>query len=140
MKDDLYITTLKYGKETLLSGVTYREVKEHLKSKGFGDFDEGEKQRHYSVIFKSVFSDVSNRGTNDKVKWFMQMEAYFRLLEYVELKEARASSTKATIFAGIAIVISIFATSASIYYSNKQISTPTTIESSQFEQIKKLLK
>ena len=140
-ENDLYIVALKYGYSKLEQGVTHSEVKKYLESKGFS-FPTREAEKHYDRIFTSIFSEPQgrswkNHNVPDSVEFtcFMDSDAYFKLLEYEELKDARKSSLHATVFASIAIVISIFSTLMSIYYSNEQINTPATIEASQFKSI-----
>ena len=50
----------------------------------------------------------------------MTVEDKFRLLEYKELKEARASSKTATWFATAALIISILATGYQIYIGEEE--------------------
>jgi len=143
--EDLYITILKYGKTHLLDGVTYSSVEKYLNSKGYST--EGDLHRlRYRIMFNDVFEDPVHRtlyvdGSSDQEKFtlFIKMEAYFRLLEYEELKDARKSSKKAQTFSTIAIAISIVALGLSIYFSIKQINSPVTLEMDQFEQIQEAI-
>ena len=56
-------------------------------------------------------------GWQSKDSLIMTVEDEFRLLEYTELQEARASSRSATLFAAWALGISILSTLASIGFS-----------------------
>jgi len=139
---DIYIITLKYGYKNLEKGVTHSEVKEYLESKGF-KFETKESKNHYNRIFTSVFSEPTGkswRNHNDPNSedfiCYLNADAYFKLMEYEELKGARKSSLIATIFAIIAIVIAIISTSASIHYSKKQLNTPTVLDEHQINTIK----
>lgn len=135
---DFYLLMLEYGRATLESGVTQKEVKEHFEQKYGYKFDTDDKGRQFTRVFWDVFFDQTGTNGRDGNKLFMQMEAYFKLLEYVELTEARKSSISATRFASAAIVISILSMIASIYYSNLQLATPTKINEAQLEIIKQL--
>ena len=149
--DDLYIIAMRYAYKHLEKGVTYTEVKAYLEQKGF-TFETKESQNHYSRIFTSIFSEPTGkswRNHNDpdskEFTCYMDNDAYFKLMEYEELKGARKSALHATIFASVAIVISIISTLISIHFSSEQLNNPTTIESAQFEKlnnkkIEKLLK
>lgn len=75
---------------------------------------------------------------DEGLKFSLSFESTFRLIEYKEFKSANKSSRIATIFATAALVVSIFAAFASIYFSNKQLNTPTTISSDQLDKITKL--
>lgn len=66
-------------------------------------------------LFKhNVAPHVFTRAHDEKQVLHMTVEDEFRLLEYVELQEARASSRSATRFATAALIISIVGTFASI--------------------------
>lgn len=60
---------------------------------------------------------LSSKGESDSYKLSMSVEDKFHLIEYTELKEARDSSRKATLFAAWALVIAIISLLASIGFS-----------------------
>jgi hypothetical protein len=129
---------LEHGKETLEAGVTEDTVRQYfIETHGYS-FKEPDEINKFKRLFHDVFSDPLGRNGQGGNKLFMDMDAYFKLLEYVELTEARKSATTATRFASIAIVISILSMGASIYFSKLQLDTPTKIDESQFELIKQL--
>jgi hypothetical protein len=135
--DDLYISILRFGKEHLEQGLTFQKLLDHL-DKIKLKYDE----TSVIVFFNELFmckrhpegNNVSQKPKDNEV-YFLENEGYFKLLEYEELSEARQSSKKATTIAIIAIVISIIASTFSIYYSNMQLNTPTKIEESQIKII-----
>ncbi|MBT6049643.1 MAG: hypothetical protein HOG49_22820 [Candidatus Scalindua sp.] len=137
-KDDLYIAILKHGYDKIREGVTYNDVRKHLMGLGH---DVGPEPKEGASLcfrlFQENFSDPmgQGRGVTVETTCFINMDAYFRYLEYIELKEARSSSKTATYFAIIAITISIIAMGFSIYFSYKQLISPTKIEAAQFEKI-----
>jgi len=131
-QDDLYIAILKYGKEHIGENVTPGDIKKYFKENNYEiDVPSGAFQR----LFFDVFSDPKGRGFNDNLPCIMNMEAYFRLLEHEELKEARQSSKEARKYAIIAICISIIAMVISIIFSIIQIITPTKIDNTQFQKL-----
>ena len=137
-ENDLYIIAMRYAYKHLEEGVTYTEVKEHLETKGFV-FESKESINHYSRIFTSIFSEPRGKSWKDhsdpdgeEFTCYMDSDAYFKLMEYEELKGARKSSLHATIFASIAIVISIVSTFISIHYSKEQLNKPTALVDTQF--------
>lgn len=77
--------------------------------------------------------DVKNNMNRNK--YLMKSEAYFNLLEWAELKEARDSSTFAKWLGIGALIVSIGTGFASIYYSNQQLNTATKIDQKQVESI-----
>lgn len=137
-KKDFYLLMLEHGMATLESGTTQDDVLQHFKGTHNYNFDSDDKMKQFRRIFWDVFSDPIGKGGAEGNKLYMDMEAYFKLLEYIELTEARKSSTKATYFASFAIVISIILMAASIYFSKAQLNAPTIIEKSQMDIIKQL--
>ncbi len=140
-KDDLYIAILKHGYDKIREGVTKESVMEHLVNLGYV-FDTDDMKQLYHRLFHQTFSH--HQGIDgrvfEKTTCYLEMNAYFNYLEYIELKEARRSSKIATWFASIAIFISIIAMGFSIYFSNKQLKSPTKIETTQFEKIEEWVK
>lgn len=110
--DDLYIAVLKYGKKNMNEGMTAEDTEKYLNGLGY-KFESIEGNAHYEKFFRDIFcgsgDQMQIKGSTlyNKKKYFMNVEAYFRLLEYTELQEARKSSTRATWFASSALVISI---------------------------------
>jgi len=140
-ENDIYIVAMKYGYANLEKGVTHTEVKEYLESKGF-KFETKQSKHHFDRIFTSIFSEPRgkswknhNEPNGDDFICYLNEDAYFKLLEYEELKNAQKSALSATRFAIIAIIISIIVAGFSIYYSNKQLNSPIVIEKSQLKEI-----
>jgi len=71
-----------------------------------------------------------NDGTNDNSKYKLTFDAYFKYIDYLELKAARTSSRRAFLTAIIAIIISALALWASIYMGG-----PVKINRDQFNQV-----
>jgi len=116
---------------------------------GFDYETAAEDEKHWKFIFQESFSETWTRGaepvanldSDDKKEEekpaYLDPEAYFRLLEHDELKQARKSSFWATILATIAIAISIFSTWLSIDFAQEQIETsikPGDLNQLKFDQ------
>jgi len=87
MKDDVYIELLKDARKRLQSGsgMSYDEFKgDYFKSKGINT----NPQRLYLEIYDAV-RIIENENFD------MKLDAYFQLLEYEELKQAREDSQEA---------------------------------------------
>ena len=136
MKNNIVTEILRYGrtkKPGREMGFTREELKSHLASIGFKmDYEDDQTT---NIIFDSCFMmNVPQKG-----QYVMKANAYFTLLEYEELEEARASSKQANVWAIVALTVSIIGTLCSIGFSIKQINTPTEIKQSQIDQITKTL-
>jgi len=129
---------LEHGMENLEIGATENEITEHFKSAHKYNLETVDKRQHFRRVLLDVFSSPDGQGSLGENKLFMSMEAYFKFIEYVELTEARKSSTKATNFASFAIIVSILSMGASIYFSVVQLNTPTSLNETQIEEIKKI--
>lgn len=136
-QDDIYIKILSFGKQNLGRPFKFVELKKYLKDEGY-EYDD------YAVtqLFMVLFTDKKRPSGNhpggippDDGEFFLKHNGYFNLLEHEELLSARKSSLYATIFASIAIIISIISAATSIYFSNAQLNKPITIEQPQFEKL-----
>ena len=123
--DDPYISILRFGRDRLGSGLTFNELIDHLE-KNVPDYEETPVLFFFAALFVSHARRRGNppgiRPSENEV-YFLNHEGYFKLLEYEELSEARHSSKIATRIAIAAIIISIVSTSASVYFSIKQIAS-----------------
>jgi hypothetical protein len=106
-KPGIYIRALIFASER--DSFTIQQLSEHL------HLTEEQEQRlamqvnnreifYHSKMDKRYFSSYKK----EESPLSMSVEDEFRLLEYTELKEARASSNKATWFASAALIVSIF--------------------------------
>ena len=137
-KEDLYISVLKFGKANIGRPFKYIELQKYLNKKGY-KYEEFALRQFFAALFVSRDSPSGNdtgRPINDNYDFFLEHSGYFNLMEHEELNSARKSSLVAKCFAIIAIIISIISTYTSIYFSNRQLNTPSTISPNQFEQIK----
>ena len=130
--DDLFIAVLKYGKQHLHEWVTSEDVKNHLKERGF-DFEDKVIEILFEDALGQTFAFFKKKG--EDLKYRMNMDSYFQLLEYEELHDARDSAAVAKKLALFAIMVSIAAMFISGYMSYKQMNAPLSIEGKQFARI-----
>lgn len=140
-KDNLYIDVLKFGKLKIQKGATFKGLKDHLKYIGY-KYETEENEKHWQRLFYDTFSGLDGKTvacldseSREETLSFMKIDAYFRLLEHEELKNARNSSLWATILAIIAIVLSIYATKESVYYSKLQLESSISVDQLKILQI-----
>lgn len=136
-RDDLYIKILSFGKQNLGKPFKFSELKTYLNDEGY-EYDDYAVTQFFIALFadkKRPTGNIPSEIPHENGEFFLQHDGYFNLLEHEELVSARKSSLNATIFASIAIVISIMSTGISIYFSNIQINKPITIEQPQFEKL-----
>lgn len=128
----LYIQLLEYGKSKL--SFTLNDLKNEFK------LDSGEKLNSEQILTiirqindKMIFytNGYTLSGSDDSfqnsIKLYFSVEDEFRLLDYVELMEARKASKQANYWAIGALLISIAGSAISIYFSNKQIESDVNI-------------
>ncbi len=137
---DIYIEAIKFGKERLQKKLITRtqDLDEHLKSKGFhvpgGDFLNG--------IFLDVFGTQFMRNKNfPSEPSYLNSDAYFKWLDYEELKQARKSSEQAKKMAIWAICISGIFAFISIVLTITQMTYATKVylDENQYNEIKNSL-
>jgi len=131
---------LEYGEKSLNESwpVTFNSLKKHLENCGYS-FETVEKERLLMDLSRESFHIYIEGGEAWKdAPHYINTEGYFKLLEYRELREARASSKEARIYAIVAIIISIITLGISIYFSNKTLNQDVRIDRSQFETIESI--
>jgi hypothetical protein len=90
--------------------------------------------------FETPFLSVVRKGdqNNDESKFIIGVEAKFKYIDYLELREARLASKQANKNALTAIIIAIFTLLLSIYFSNAQIKNIPKLDENQFQAIMSL--
>ena len=139
-KEDLHIALLKFGRDKLENGITFEELCQHIKNRGYEVSDERLKA-YFWDNYETL--DRQERGSPSKaiekgLKFSLTVESTFRLIEYEEFKSANRSSRIATRFATAALIVSILAIAFSIYFSNKQLDVSTKIDQDQLNRILQL--
>lgn len=115
---NIYLDALEYGEKQLIKrqAITRKQLQKYLEDKGY-KFITREERRLLKDLGRETFfirvGDPSNR------KYYLNVEGYFKLLEYRELNDARRSSKEARTYAVVAIVLSIITLLVSIYFSIK---------------------
>jgi len=137
---NIYLNALEFGEKLLNKGetVTFNKLQEHLKKRGYVFETQAEEQ-----LLRDLAREAFHIYVSDGDKWkeepsYLNVEGYFKLLEYRELNEARKSSREARRYAIFAIVLSIFTLVVSIYFSYKELNNETIINSKQFEVIENI--
>lgn len=120
--EDLYIRVLEYGKENIGNPIKYAQIKQQLDDEGY-EYDEFALKQFFCEVFvDGDFPSGNEPGRiNETGEYYLEAKGYFNLLEYIELKEARASSKIATYFAAAALTISALSFLASIFFTLKNI-------------------
>ena len=139
-REDFHIALLKFGRDKLENGITFEELCEHIKNRGYEVSDERLKAYfwdNYEILDREERGNPSE-AIKKGLKFSLTVESTFRLIEYEEFKSANRSSRIATGFATAALIVSIVATGFSIYFSNKQLNASTKIDQDQLNRILQL--
>lgn len=134
---NIYLDALEYGEKQLIKKqqIEKKDLKKHLEDKGYR-FSTREERRLLNDLGREAFhiyvGDPSNR------KYYLNIEGYFKLLEYRELGDARKSSKEARTYAIVAILISIATFIASIYFSIRVLEQKIVIDDKQFGVIENI--
>jgi len=135
--NNIYLDALEYGEKQLLErqAVTRKQLQAYLEDKDY-KFSTKEEKRLLSDLGREAFfifeGDPSNR------KYYLNIEGYFKLLDYRELSDARESSKEARKYVFVAILISITTLVVSIVLSIMSLKQKTVIENKQFEVIENI--
>lgn len=142
--NNLYITALEYAEEQLNNhkGVSSLELKEHLQKKGFSfDLEKEPDYSHFVLLYHAIIGEKAAVDAKTGVSNFtyqMSIGAYFNLIEYKELKEARKTSQNAMTRSTIAICVSIVAMIISSAISLYQTNTPTNLSDQTISELKNI--
>jgi len=118
---NLYLDTLEYGEKQLIKrqAVTSKQLQEYLEDKGYKFLTNEEKQLLRDLGREAFFIYV---GDSPKIKYYLNIEGYFKLLDYRELNDARQSSKSARRYSMWAISIAIVTLVMSIIFSSFKFS------------------
>lgn len=128
--EGIYIRALKFGasRETF----TIQQLTENLGLTEQQQFRLVVQISNNEIFFHNRSNYIHEFRKGKEVELSLSVEDEFRLLEYIELKEARKASRQATYFATAALVVSVIATVFSIGFSYKSsisdVNIPTVIE------------
>lgn len=117
---NVYLEGLEFGEELLNKGepVSYENLKKHLETCGY-KFETEAEQYLLKDFARETFHIYVEGGDDWKKRsqHYINTEGYFKLLEYRELNQARASANEARKYAIAAIVIAIITLLVSIVFS-----------------------
>jgi len=91
-KEDIYIISLRYFKDNLENGITFRDYINFVNSVYVNSF---KKYQLYGRLFDQITG--IKHSSNEDLKTFASIESIFRLLEYEELQLATQQATAANI-------------------------------------------
>jgi len=104
-KDDFYIAMLKYGKDSIETGVSFSDTRKFLISQGYS-FDESQLKRAFRAAFYSNRSGFVKDSGDDFCH--MKMEAYLHLLDNNESVRNKRESYFTLLLSMFAIILSAF--------------------------------
>jgi len=120
--------------------VDYLKLKKHLEENGYAfDFQKDTDKTHFRQLYHAITGEGFNTSPNmDRASFSynMSIDAFFNLIEYKELKEAREASKIAMKRSTIAIAISIFSMAMGAALSIYQLSTPTILDLHTIDELK----
>lgn len=106
-KDNLYVKVLRWAKEKGAEGFSLYEMDQ--------DLSLTKKQSNLIEYTANTDQSVFINPENGSSKFKLSFEGYFKLLEYDELQEARASAKQARFYAIFAILISAILSFIGVY-------------------------
>ncbi len=133
---NIYLDALEYGEEQLekRKTTTFGGLQKYLEGRGY-KFKTKQEERLLWNICRETFHIYYGEH---KVQSYLNIEGYFKLLEYRELNEARKSSREAKTYAIVAILISFAAFIASIYFSIMVLDQEIVIDNKQYGVIENI--
>jgi hypothetical protein len=124
VKEDYIFLIHAYAYERLAAGASFQEVVEYLRANNV-NVNDVQVIDAIRVAYSLVFVDSSRTqimfNPDDTMKRRMQIEAYFRYLEYMELAESRQNAEEAKGHAQKAILLTLAALFVSIVIGLIQI-------------------
>lgn len=142
VSEPVFIKLLEFGEKIGLAGTSFDAVTEWAVNTGVLPPVSDQTHAKQKNLLRDLFfeSFASNSGSTESI-WVLKTEYYFRLLEFRELQESRASSQAANRNSFIAMVISLIAIIFSCIAAYIQVNTPVgiqgavTINESQIKEI-----
>lgn len=141
-ENTIQLRAIKYGIK-FSNGFMYSDIQQHYRrrSSEWAIVNEylneawNNKNGVFSRTTPFVLLEKLGNGNADQSKYILSYEAYFNYLGYLALLEVRKSSRIAFWTAIAAILISIVSLVVLIHYSQKQINSPTKMDSGQFQEL-----
>jgi hypothetical protein len=116
MKNDLVIDALTIGRDSFLSnpkGITKAKLIEELTKHGH-DLNLDINIKNLAYVMTTSFFLIPNNNNIEGSGYSIKLEAYFNLLEFEELREARESAKQANKHANWALYLTVGFSIASI--------------------------
>lgn len=117
--EDYQVLMHRYAMDHIKEGVSYKEALDYLNSQGYS-FKFNSNDDHIMLAYGDIFINATGGGVlstirnNPTYNFHMTTEAYFRLLEYEELVEARRNALEAKRFSIAALAIAALSLLAQI--------------------------
>lgn len=129
MSKPVFIKLLEFGEKIGLAGTDFDAVTEWALNSGVLPSVSDQTHAKQKYLLRDLFfeSFTLNSGSSEPV-WVLKAEYYFRLLEFRELQESRASSQAANRNSLIAMGISLIAIIFSCVTAYVQVKTPVSIQ------------
>jgi hypothetical protein len=148
LERDLLIDCLEYGRKTFSdpdfpNGATDQDYLSHLTKCGHDMKNRNMIRIMNHVLSQACLTQSSSQRSNgaEYVSHHqLKVDAYFSLLDYYELQEARSSSKLAKCVAIVSILLTIVTLGVSIYFSIAQLNNSSKFETNQFGQLIDALK
>jgi hypothetical protein len=125
----IYIRALKFASNR--DTFTIQQLFEHVELNDEQQWRLAVQISNKEIFYHSRMHYLQEWQKGEVIDLSMSVEDEFRLLEYTELSEARASSKRATVFATAALIVSVVATISSTWFSyqssNSEINYPFDI-------------
>ena len=134
---NICLDALEYGEKQLIKRqqIEKKDLKKHLEDKGY-KFSTKEEIRLLGDIEIEAFYMYAGEPSNRK--YYLNIESYFKFLEYRELNDARKSSLEARWFAIVAIGLTILTLALSIHSSRRSLEQKTVMDDKQFGVIESI--
>ncbi len=132
---DIFITLLEFANNnlTMASGEIREAAKRHLLERGY----DVENTPTLSTLFNRAINYIFENRSNPDTGGAMNIEAYFKLLDYEKLKEAREASLKSLDKANKSLMLSFgaFFISTIMLISSLLVPQSVRIDNSQFSKL-----
>lgn len=136
MTEPIFIKLLEYGQEIGLKGTDFNAVVKWALENNILPSEENDDFPNQKGLLRDLFFESFTRNSaSSKSIWVLKTEYYFRLIEFIELKESRKASAVANRNSIVAACISIAAIVFSLYVGYKQINSSIKIDNIQLKEI-----
>lgn len=116
MKEDIYLSMLRFGKMKLDDGFTVQALVDHLVQCGYENISI-HSTILYQYFFKVYFSkdNVESYPPNPSIRFYLRSECYMQLLEYDDMQAGRKEAMETRWYAIIAIILALLSLVVSFF-------------------------